>query len=142
MRDEEQARAAERARAAAARDRQIREARICCLVMDVAAAEITDDDDFERLCDNLKERLADDEAFWDDSERPVRDIVEHFCKCFSLAPDWSRWDGEGWMDEERPPWPWSPRSQAPRSQASGAGPDDPRPPGSPAPALQPARDLE
>jgi hypothetical protein len=130
-------RAAELARAAAAQGRQIREARICGLVMEVAAAEIADGDGFEGFCYDLKERLADDEAFWNDSDRPVRDIVEHLCKCFGLAPDWSRWDGEGWIDEERPPWPW-----APRSQASGAGPDDPRPPGPPAPALQPARDLE
>lgn len=97
--------------------------------------------DWERLENELGDRLLDDAAFWTDPDRPLREIVEHYCRYFRLSPDWSRWTGEGWAPPERPPgpWPWEER-RAP----SGAPPSDPAVPGcaNGAPAYAGFHDLE
>ena len=113
--------------------------------MDAAAADLRGDDDFERLDGELDERLDEDEAFWNDPELPLRDIVERLCRHFSLVPDWSRWDGEGWIPQSPPPWPWAAAVPSPpvhggstaegREGSKAATPD-------PAPALAAAHELE
>jgi len=100
-RDEEQARAAERERVAAAQDREARIERVRELVLSVADTEIEDSDAFGRLYDDLDERLAEHEADID-AGRPPREIVGRLCKALALSPDWSRWGGEGWIEDDAP----------------------------------------
>ncbi len=107
-REEKRARAAEEVRAAAVEARDRRKLRIEALVGMAAERQITDAAMLDRLEMDVGERLADSEAFWIDPARPLRDIVDHLCKCFGLTPDWSRWDGEAWIEEDQPPWPWGP----------------------------------
>jgi hypothetical protein len=87
--------AAERARLVAADQRTDRLERIRDLVLEAADRDLRDGDHFERL--------DVEEDFYSDPERPLRDTVEHLCRYFRLAPDWSRWDGEGWIKEEGAP---------------------------------------
>ncbi|HEX4742842.1 MAG TPA: hypothetical protein VH353_16060, partial [Caulobacteraceae bacterium] len=41
-----------------------------------------------------------DEAYQDLERLPLRETVERLCADLQLAPDWSRWEGEGWTPEE------------------------------------------
>ena len=101
VRDEEQDRAAERDRVAAAKDREARIERIRELVLSVADAEIEDDRAFDSLYDDLDERLEEHEADIE-AGRPLRETVERLCKDLALSPDWSRWGGEGWIEDDAP----------------------------------------
>jgi hypothetical protein len=134
-REQERVGAAERARRAAAHQRTDRLEQIRDLVLEAAVRDLRDEDHIERLDSELEERLDEDEAFWIDPERPLRDIVERVCRYFGLAPDWSRWDGEGWVEDDPPPWPWA--------AAPDARPTEPPPPSpNPAPTLAGAQSLE
>jgi hypothetical protein len=126
----EQAR--ERDRPKRARARLVR---IHGLVMDASRGDLRNEDDRERLYDLLDEQLDVEEDFYSDLERPLRDVVERLCQYFRLTPDWSRWDGEGWMEDDPPSWPWA---------ADEARPTDAPPPPAlnPAPALAAAHSLE
>ncbi|MGH7022939.1 MAG: hypothetical protein ACREEB_05010 [Caulobacteraceae bacterium] len=97
-REAEKARAAERA----AKAREGREAGIVGLVERVALAECETIEDLRNIHDALRERLDEDEAYWDIDKRPVRETLERLCKDLTLTPDWSRWDGEGWIDDGPP----------------------------------------
>jgi hypothetical protein len=59
--------------------------------------------EFAQVYDALRERLDEDSAYQDLSERPLREIVERLCKDLMISPDWSRWDGEGWIKQEGAP---------------------------------------
>ena len=79
-----------------------REDRVRDLVLNVAERECEDIDDFDNIYEALKERLEEDEAYVDCGDRPLRETVERLCKDLQLTPDWSRWDGEGWIVEDPP----------------------------------------
>jgi len=69
--------------------------------------------------------------------RPLRETVERLCGDLALSPDWSRWDGEGWMADDRPA-----RSRfSPFNQPSSRPVLD-APASFPSARLQPSRDLE
>jgi len=118
-REEKRAKADLRAKVAAAEWNSDREERIQGLIMDAAEANLPADTDFDVLERELEERLLEDEDFWGDPQRPMRDVVERLCKYFSVTPDWSRWDGEGWARREDPPlWPWAPAPEAETGDAA------------------------
>jgi hypothetical protein len=135
---------AERRKVAAAKDAEDREEKIRDLVMEVADFEIEDKDAKLELLDALEERLDDDVAYCDRDERPMRDIVERLCADLTLRPDWSRWEGEGWVRTDPPARPrFSPYNQPSarpsfRGAAVGAASAVQAPPH----RLQPAHDLE
>lgn len=108
VREEKRAKAAEAAHAAAVEARDERQLRLRSLVGMAAERQITDPKMLERLDQDVDERLADSEPYWIDPARPLRDIVEHVCQCFGITPDWSRWNGEDWIEDDQPPWPWEP----------------------------------
>jgi hypothetical protein len=83
-------------------DREARKERLRDLVTSVAEAEIPDGGDFNELYDALFERLYEDEAYYDCTERPLRETVERLCKDLELNPDWSRWGDEGWIVDGPP----------------------------------------
>ena len=114
-RKEKRARAAVKAREADDERRQVREADIHDLVTEVAMDQITGEADLERFDRELSDRLLFDDDFWSDPARPLREIVERYCDYFDLAPDWSRWQGDGWAPEAPPVWPWAARSDPPRA---------------------------
>jgi hypothetical protein len=102
-RKKEKKRAARRHEAAAAKEAQEREVKVRELVAEAAEAEIADVYEFAQRYDALRERLDEDSAYKDLSQRPLRETVERLCKDLMISPDWSRWDGEGWIKEEGAP---------------------------------------
>jgi hypothetical protein len=102
-RKKEKKRAARRHEAAAAKEAQEREVKVRELVAEAAEAEIPDVYEFAQRYHALRERLDEDSAYKDLSERPLREIVERLCKDLMISPDWSRWDGEGWIKAEGAP---------------------------------------
>jgi len=143
-REEERTVAAERCKAAAAKDAEDREEKIRDLVMEVADFEIEDKDAKLELLDAMEERLDDDVAYCDRDERPLRDIVERLCADLTLRPDWSRWDGEGWIQTDPPTRPrFSPYHQpSAKPSFKGAAAGAACAAQAPAQRLQPARNLE
>jgi hypothetical protein len=94
VREQEHAKAAERAGHTAHIDRLTRKAEAGYLVANIAEAEIGDGDEWENLCAALEERLEEDAAYEDCDRWPLRETVERLCKDLALSPDWSRWAGE------------------------------------------------
>jgi hypothetical protein len=131
---------------AEARERIAKTARENCvnrvrdLVLSVADVECDDFDAHDNLFEALNERLEQDEAYEKCHERPLRETVERLCKDLKLTPDWSRWAGEGWVDDGPPIRPrYSPFNQPSRRPVLTAG--EP-PPLTPIGDFQPARRLE
>ncbi|HZK99975.1 MAG TPA: hypothetical protein VFC47_08735, partial [Caulobacteraceae bacterium] len=101
------------ARDAEAERRRMREEKVHDLVIAVACDDIADEADVERLDQELDERMLDDQAWWSDPARPLREVVERYCDWFGLTPDWSRWLGDDWAPPRAPPvWPWAARAEA------------------------------
>jgi hypothetical protein len=73
------------------------------LVQSVAEDQCQDREAFDTLIEALYERLTEDEAYDRFGDQPTREIVESLCKDLGLEPDWSRWDGEGWIQDGPPP---------------------------------------
>jgi hypothetical protein len=85
---------------AAVRDFQAREEKVRELVLTVAEREAADSESLDALEAALEERLERDSAYFDCGVRPLRQSVERLCHDLGLSPDWSRWTGEGWDEEE------------------------------------------
>ncbi|MGH8276751.1 MAG: hypothetical protein ACRETH_08645 [Steroidobacteraceae bacterium] len=85
---------------AAAADRVARENQVRELVLRVAETEFENKGEFDDLYGALEERLEEDEAYVGCEDWPLRETIERLCKDLELTPDWSRWDGEGWIDDE------------------------------------------
>jgi hypothetical protein len=83
-------------------DRLTREFHVTALVVEAAEAEIEDAEALGELIEAMEERLEHDEAYLRYDERPLRETVERLCKDLDLHPDWSLWDGEGWIFEAMP----------------------------------------
>lgn len=91
--------AAEQAESDAKTKHGVRSHQAFCRVLTVIDAESQDEEDFDGLIEALNERLAEDPAYEDFGERPLREVVERLCRDLGLNPDWSRWAGEDWDDE-------------------------------------------
>jgi hypothetical protein len=102
-RKKEAKRTAERREAAAAKEARERAVKVRELVSEAAEFEIADVYEFAQVYHALHERLDEDPAYDGCGERPLRETVERLCKDLMLSPDWSRWDGEGWIREEGAP---------------------------------------
>ena len=98
--DEQRTVAAERRKVAAAKEAEDLADKIRCLVYEAAEAEIGDAGALSELVDALEERIEDDDAYFDLAARPLRETVGRLCADLTLSPDWSRWDGEGWVKDE------------------------------------------
>lgn len=72
------------------------------LVLKVIQAEARDSDDEGDLYQALRERLEEDEAYERLEDRPLREVVEQLCADLGIAPDWSRWEGDGWKADAFP----------------------------------------
>jgi len=102
-RKKERKRAARRHEAAAAKDAAERAVKVRDLVAEAAEFEIADVYEFAQVYHALRERLDEDPAYDDCGVRPLRETVERLCKDLMLSPDWSRWEGEGWIKQEGAP---------------------------------------
>ncbi|MGH7023945.1 MAG: hypothetical protein ACREEB_10190 [Caulobacteraceae bacterium] len=111
---------------------QAHEERVHELVMTVADAECGTVEEYENLYQALSERLDEDEAYVGYRERPLRETIERLCKDLTLTPDWSRWDGEGWIQDKPPARPryslFNAPSARPRRLERGRMLDIPAPP--------------
>jgi hypothetical protein len=119
------------------------------LVSEAIAAEITDDESLAReMRGQLRERLSERDLFGPLMYRPLREVVARICDDIGLAPDWSRWEGDGWSADYSPPrgpdWPlpWKPRRARIRqalAHAIASVPPAPHPP-DPGPAAAHTRE--
>jgi hypothetical protein len=103
VREEERTLTVERHEAASAKEVEERAVRVRDLVAEAAEFEIPDVYEFAHVYHALRERLDEDAAYDDCGRRPLRETVERLCKDLMLSPDWSRWDGEGWIKDEAAP---------------------------------------
>ena len=76
--------------------RRVTRANVCDLVAHAIAAEIEAGEALWDCHEAMEERLADDEAYEDFTERPLRENVERLCADLGLTPDWSLWTDDGW----------------------------------------------
>jgi hypothetical protein len=112
-------------------ERLRRELTVPALVVEAAEAEIGDAEALDELISAMEERLEHDEAYMGFEDRPLRETVEHLCKDLGLHPDWSLWEGEGWIEGSMPRRPrFSPFNTPSRKPILGEG-------GSPAPSPAP-----
>jgi hypothetical protein len=85
------------------------------LVGEAIAAEVADESRAREMRGDLRERLSERDLFGPLMFKPLREVVARICDDIGLAPDWSRWEGEGWSADYSPPqgpdWPlpWKPR---------------------------------
>jgi len=123
VREEKHARATSEAREAAEQGREEREELIQDILGEAAGEQITREADRERFDREFLCRLDEDEDFWNDPARPLREIVERYCDHFALTPTGA--GGEATTGRRRPrrrgPGPPGPRRPAP-------GPDRAHPP--------------
>jgi hypothetical protein len=101
-REDARVKAAERDRVASIKRSEEYVDLVPALVARAVDAEIEDPKARETLYEALHERLDEDEAYDGFVERPLRETVERLCHDLGLNPDWSRWDGEGWIVEGPP----------------------------------------
>jgi len=76
-------------------DHEIRRA-----VEETIEAACDDVDDVERLRDELKERLDEDEVFEGRNHWPIGETIALICQDLGLDPDWDRWATRGWARKE------------------------------------------
>jgi len=60
------------------------------------------EEDFYNLVFALEQRLDENQAYHDLENRPLGETVEWLCRDLCLSPDWRRWTGEGWLEDETP----------------------------------------
>ena len=59
-----------------------------------------DPDDVERLKEELKERLIEDEVFSNRATWPIGETIALICQDLGLDPDWERWENRAWARQE------------------------------------------
>ena len=59
-----------------------------------------DPDDVERLKEELKERLIEDEVFSNRATWPIGETIALICQDLGLDPDWGRWEARPWARKE------------------------------------------
>lgn len=88
----------------AERERQAREAarkeRVERIIERVIRAELSDEDEADRLAEAAWERLDHDEFYGDLLAQPIGEIIARVCRDLGLAPDWSRLAEEAWARQE------------------------------------------
>lgn len=77
-----------------------RKERVERIVERVIRAELSDEDEVDRLAEAAWERLDHDEIYGDLTALPVGEIIERVCRDLGLSPDWSRLAEEAWARDE------------------------------------------
>lgn len=95
-------------------------------VEDTIEAAHDDFDDVERLKEELKERLDEDEVFEDRWNWPIGEAISLICQDLGLTPDWDRWENQGWAREEAEK---SPPNSPYATVIQQPSPDKPKPTG-------------
>jgi hypothetical protein len=70
------------------------------VVEETIEAACDDLDDVDRLKEELKERLEEDEVFADRGTWPIGETISLICQDLGLTPDWDRWENQGWARKE------------------------------------------
>lgn len=123
-----------------------RKERVERIVERVIRAELSDEDEVDRLAEAAWERLDHDEIYGDLLAQPVGEIIARVCSDLGLSPDWSRLAEEAWAREEIDSgaagspflalgWPDPPEKRPDR--AAAADPPAAVPPAAVPPAAQP-----
>ena len=111
--------------------RQARREKVVAQVSIAIARESESESADEERLEALEERLDEDEAYGELTDRPLREVVGQLCADIGLTVDWTGWHENGWAE---PPISgpgardhWSPfRTASPRPLMI-AYPDDPGP---------------
>ena len=69
-------------------------------VDDAIEASHDDPAEVERLKEELRERLEDDEVFFERARWPIGEAVALICQDLGLEPDWRRWEARDWARRE------------------------------------------
>jgi hypothetical protein len=77
-----------------------RKARVQRLIERVIGQEVADADKAERLAEEACERLEHDDIYGELGRFTPAELVARICRDLGLSPDWSRWAGEAWAQEE------------------------------------------
>jgi hypothetical protein len=77
-----------------------RKAQVERIVERVAKGDRDDADEVERLVDETRERLDQDDIYGDVLSRPVSELVAMICRDLGLGPDWTRLAKEAWARDE------------------------------------------
>lgn len=123
-----------------------RKERVERIVERVIRAELSDEDEVDRLAEAAWERLDHDEIYGDLTAQPVGEIIARVCRDLGLSPDWSRLAEEAWARDEIDrgaagspflalSWPDPPQARAGRTAA--ADPPAAVPPAAAPPAAEP-----
>jgi hypothetical protein len=73
--------------------------RVETLVMEVIDREAETAEDYVDLEDALRQRIEHDEAYEGLEDLPLGAVVERLCEDLRLTPDWRRWTGLGWIED-------------------------------------------
>jgi hypothetical protein len=68
------------------------------LTIEVLDREIPDPEEWDEAVEALDERLLYDAAYDTVDGVPLRDIVERLCADLDIKPDWTLWNGQGWVN--------------------------------------------
>ena len=66
----------------------------------IARESESEDGDVERY-EAMEERLEEDEAYIDLTDRPLREVVGQLCADIGLTVDWTGWTENGWPEPPR-----------------------------------------
>jgi hypothetical protein len=77
-----------------------RKARVQRIIERVIGEEVADTDKADRLAEEAYERLEHDDIYGDLGRFTPGELVERICGDLGLSPDWSRWAGEAWAQED------------------------------------------
>ena len=81
--------------------RQAREDKVTSQVSIAIARESESEAEEEELHGALEERLCEDEANADLTDRPLREVVGQLCADIGLTVDWTDWHENGWPEPPR-----------------------------------------
>jgi hypothetical protein len=84
------------------RTRREKEMHVLDLVRRAANHECERVEDLHEIFHAAEERLSEDDAYENFEERPLRETIERLCRDLTLTPDWTRWDGEDWIEDNPP----------------------------------------
>jgi hypothetical protein len=65
-------------------------------VLEIVDPDSYDEDECERIYEELDERLYEYERYDEFLDLPMQDLVELICKDLGVKPNWERWQGENW----------------------------------------------
>ena len=71
-------------------------------VLEIIDPDSYEEDECERIYEQLDERLYESERYDEFLDLPMEDLVNLICKDLGVEPNWGRWEGENWPAWRKP----------------------------------------